>query len=459
MLLGGSAEREPSGATMEEAVSQSGDTAEAGRDAQDAHFQHMFDPWLSSTHRFVEVISDNLICNWNLVEPPRQRRLREADRQNRDAIIRAVVANLAFAVATGIEPPAIGISLRAGKQKKSRYDRAGFTGLPRVVSLLGVRSGADLLTLSKSNQRGFASSIVAGPSMLGHLQSFKFTAEHFHQLPGRETVWLSRTERDFAGNVEGRELIDYADTPESERYRAEMGRINDALTAADLSLEQGNAPTTPTRLRALRRVFNLPPDAPEGAQRFDHGGRLFGGWWQGLPSIRRHAIRIKGEPVADLDFASMFLRLAYVEAGLTPPAGDLYASVPGLSEPRWRPGVKKVVSAMLFRSSPLTRAPRGTRSMLPSGFPASQLRSSILAAHPALAEIFETGIGLRLMFQESQVLVAALLALADKGIPALPMHDGLMVAGSKDDLAARIMGDAAEAITGHRLPISLTKHY
>jgi hypothetical protein len=155
----------------------------------------------------------------------------------------------------------------------------------------------------------------------------------------------------------------------------------------------------------------------------------------------------------------MFLRLAYAEAGLTPPAGDLYASIPGLSEPRWRSGVKKVVLAMLFRTSPLTRAPRGTRSMLPSGLPASQLRSAILAAHPALAEVFETGIGLRLMFRESQVLVAALLALADKDAAALPMHDGLMVARSKADLAARIMGDAAEAITGHRLPISLKTHY
>ncbi|WP_244031535.1 hypothetical protein [Methylobacterium sp. E-016] len=76
-----------------------------------------------------------------------------------------------------------------------------------------------------------------------------------------------------------------------------------------------------------------------------------------------------------------------------------------------------------------------------------------------MAGVFETGIGLRLMFRESQVLVAALLTLADKGIPALPMHDGLMVAGSKDDLAARIMGEAAQDVTGHRLPISLKKHY
>ncbi|WP_289014871.1 hypothetical protein [uncultured Methylobacterium sp.] len=419
----------------------------------------MFDPWLTSSHRFIEVVGDNLILNWERLEPPRQRRLREADRQNRDAIIRAVLANLAFAVATGIEPPVIGISLRAGKQKKTRYDRDGFAGLPRVVTLLAERLESDLLTLATSKEWGRASAITPGPNLLEHLRSFRFTAEHFHQLPGRESVWLSRTERDFAGNVAGRELIDYADTSETIQYRAEMQRINDTLAAANLGLEPGNAPTTPTRLRALRRAFNLPADAPHGTERFDLGGRLFGGWWQALPRSRRHAVRIDGEPVADLDFSSMFLRLAYAEVGVKPPDGDLYATIPGLSERRWRPGIKKVVSAMLFRTTPLVRAPKGTRSFLPSGLPASQLRSAILSAHPALAGVFETGIGLRLMFRESQVLVAALLALAEEGAAALPMHDGLMVARSKADLAAGIMAEAAKAITGYYLPISLEKHY
>lgn len=445
--------------TIEAVVSQAIDTAEDLRDEHNPRFRHMFDPWLSCSHRFVEVVCDNLISSWEKREPPRQRRLREADRQNRDAVIRAVASNLAFAVAMGIEPPAIGISLRAGKQRKTRYDRDGFTGQPRIVDLLGERDEGRMLTLSKSRQRGFASSITAGPNFLEHLSRFRFRADDFHELPGREAIWLSRTDRDFAGNVEGRELIDYRDTPDTNRHRVDLARINAHLASADLVLDRGNNLPTPTRLRSLRRVFNLAPDDPEGTERFDLGGRLFGGWWQDLPSERRHAIRIDGEPIADLDFASMFLRLAYVAAGLTPPEGDLYGNVPGLTDPRWRPGVKKVASAMLFRRTPLTRAPRGTRSFLPFGMSGSELRAAILTAHPALRDVFETGAGLGLMFRESEVLMAALLALADEGTAALPMHDGIMVARPKAEHAARIMSDAAEAVTGHRLPISLKTLY
>ena len=70
-----------------------------------------------------------------------------------------------------------------------------------------------------------------------------------------------------------------------------------------------------TALRELRRSFNLPARTPLGVERFDLGGRLFGGFWQSLEKQRRRSIRLDGELIADLDFAAMFLRLAYLEVG------------------------------------------------------------------------------------------------------------------------------------------------
>jgi len=170
---------------------------------------------------------------------------------------------------------------------------------------------------------------------------------------------------------------------------------------------------------------------------------------------RRNAVRINGEPIADLDFNSMFLRLAYLEAGIAPPDGDLYASVrlPGAAD---RDAVKHLVAAMLFRNSPITRIPPTLRSELPPRISADTARDAIFNAHPALLSVFEHGIGLRLMFTESQILVAALLRLIDHRIPALPMHDGLMVAQSKSGAALDAMRDASEQITGSRLlPITM----
>ena len=53
----------------------------------------------------------------------------------------------------------------------------------------------------------------------------------------------------------------------------------------------------------MRRIFNN--------ERWDHGGRLYGGFWQGLQRELRPGIRIEGQPVALLDYSSMYLQLLY----------------------------------------------------------------------------------------------------------------------------------------------------
>jgi hypothetical protein len=96
----------------------------------------------------------------------------------------------------------------------------------------------------------------------------------------------------------------------------------------------------------MRRRFII---LPEQEISFDQGGRLFGGFWQQLKRERRRHIRIEGEPVAVLDYGSMFTRLAYSEIGAEPPGGDLYA-VPGFEG--YRSGIKLVMNALFFDKSP-----------------------------------------------------------------------------------------------------------
>ena len=156
-------------------------------------------------------------------------------------------------------------------------------------------------------------------------------------------IVLSRTVSGFG--AEGafgkqREWIDYEhDNKESRRFRGEMERINAFLASANLEFHpNGPSIALDTHRRRLRRYFSMPPWQADQFLQFDLGGRLFGGWWQNLPKHERHRIRIDGEPVVDLDFASMFPRLAYLKVGLAPPEGDLYAGIPGLGNPRWRDG-------------------------------------------------------------------------------------------------------------------------
>jgi hypothetical protein len=145
----------------------------------------------------------------------------------------------------------------------------------------------------------------------------------------------------------------------------------------------------------------------------------------------------------------MFARLAYVRAGEPAPLGDLYA-LPGFEG--YRDGVKQVFSAMLSRRGPLKRIPRECPE-LPPGCTGKIIRAAILDRHQGLWQVFETGVGYELMFLESQILIAILLRLIDLGIVALPLHDGLMVAESKAETAAKVMGNVAEELTGHKLPV------
>jgi hypothetical protein len=441
-------------------------TRSEGVDIQDAQGMTWFDPWLTCTHRVVVGYVESLTDHYAR-DRSRQRRLKDRDRDNLRAMLDALLANLAYAVVQAgeppspltfrvaeAEPPSVLIRLRTARQKQSRYGRPGFAGLPAALDRLTQRPPG-FFEIEKSHRKGQASRIIVGPEVAEAVHALGFGPGHFAYAEGFETIWLSKLERDYIGGTIEREWIDYKDTPQTIGYRAEMSRINAFLIKADLRMEpDGGAPVV-TLMRPLRRFFN----SPNGEQRFDLGGRLFGGWWESLPRSRRHAIRINGEPIAELDFASMFLRLAYLRVGAPLPEGDLYAMISGgPSDPhgrdQWRDGIKKIVSTMLFRTGPLTRVPPDIRKLLPRTRGAT-IRDAVLTAHPALASVFETGVGLQLMFTESQILVATLLRLIDRGIPALPMHDGLMTARSTAGAAMEAMAAASEEVVRVRLPITL----
>lgn len=410
-----------------------------------------FDPWLVCDHKFVQVVMDNVIATHELSAPSRKRKRRKQDLEAFHKLARSLVANAAYALADGRGPPTIAVSLAKPKAARTRYDAPGLGQLPGVLEVLAGR----ILILRKSRRKGFASTIELTREFIEDLRRFKgFGLKHFHR-DGGETIYLTRVDRNFVSDTRSTERIDYTETEQTKRLRCEVERINCALAAAQLDFEEDLGLPVAINKRSLRRIFNMPAD-PEKKEppRFDLGGRLYGGWWQDLERVRRHGIRIGGERIADLDFKAMFLRLAYTRAGIAPPAGDLYAGIIADDlEGSYREGVKTVVNAMLFRTMPLQRLPKNSAVLLPPDCSGTSLRAAILRRHPDLAGVFETGIGMHLMKTESDLLVAILLRLIDSNIPALPMHDGLMVRHDLAERAKEIMADEAERTTGFRLPI------
>jgi hypothetical protein len=228
-----------------------------------------------------------------------------------------------------------------------------------------------------------------------------------------EEVIVLKAEKDWHGDPGDR--LEYDDNEQTNQFRAEVRSINRSLQEANLSYE-GPQPVDLSS-RRLRRFFSN--------GRFDEGGRLFVGFWQILPSeFRRRHIRIDGEHVSELDYGQSALRILYGLAGEEPQLEDLY-QVAGYEQ--FRDGIKLIINSALFSDRVQNRMPHGGRALFGRRPRYADVLEAICQAHAPIADHFFTGIGMNLMFRESEILIDVLLEGLERGIIALPIHDAVLV--------------------------------
>ncbi|MER8857578.1 hypothetical protein NKI09_07965 [Mesorhizobium sp. M0757] len=164
---------------------------------------------------------------------------------------------------------------------------------------------------------------------------------------------------------------------------------------------------------------------------------MFGGFWQSLrKDERRQGLSISGERAVELDYGQVGPRILYGMAGHVPPFQDLYDIWGfGLN----RPGIKKVMSAMIFASDTLNRFPKGTRRLFSRSYKVGDVVEAIELKHPLIRNCFHRGLGHDAQFIESQIMIEVLLTLKDRGVVALPIHDAVMVPASAVSNTKEIM--------------------
>jgi hypothetical protein len=326
--------------------------------------------------------------------------------------------------------------------------------------------------------RGEVTSMAASAWFAGKVREAGVELSDFGRDEAEEVVILSRnsTEVDASGErVLSREPINYMDGALTNALRREVQDINAFLAAADIAfIDDGVEPRIDPFERTMRRRFLVTDPAEAGEWRFDRGGRLYGGFWQNLKKHRRGQIRINGEPVVVLDYSSMFTRLAYAHLDGTPPDGDLYA-IPNLEG--YRSGVKLAMNCFLFDAGSRRRTwPTGMGvgvgddaeavtdpsspaaqfdHRLPAGWGVAVTKKAILRRHPQLKAAWGRRLGYELMFRESSILIEVLKELAASGVPALPLHDGLLVAGSHRQQAQLVMMEKARLAVGFTIPVAI----
>lgn len=433
-----------------------------------------FDPWMVAKgdplRRIVSGVLDAL------EQDERQRGLRKRARRaddlaNHQASVDAVVSNLAYAVLMPSDTGRLAVKLGSQRTGMTRYDNPALGSKP-FRKLIKQLADLNMLSLKQLEGRGEVSSIAPSPEFACSVSEGSISFADFGRATGEEVIVLSRNTRSVGVDekrVTTRERIDYKETRSTRSYRSELQRLNSFLASADITfVDDGLAPRIDPFDRTLRRHFVI---RSEQSERFDQGGRLFGGFWLALKADRRKNIRINGEPVADLDFGTMFTRLAYARLGLEPLRGDLYA-IAGAEG--YRSGIKMAMNTFLFDmhmrrskwpselgvgvgNDKLANDGASTASKfearLPARWTVGRTRKAILELHPALQKAWGRGLGYELMFDESRILLLALTRLMEKNIPALGMHDGLLVQRSKKATAKTIMERAAKEIAGVSIPV------
>lgn len=170
---------------------------------------------------------------------------------------------------------------------------------------------------------------------------------------------------------------------------------------------------------------------------WQHGGRLFGGFWMSMKrEDRPHCIRINGEPIQEVDYAYLYPTLAYVRAQADLPEGDLYDVIGDHSS---RAGWKMLINAMLFAQKALGNWPKNSRQHFPKGMSFKEATGLVRKKHKAIAHLFGAGQGFHFMRLESDILIAVIGHLFRNGVTALALHDAVLVAQSRAQFAKEAM--------------------
>lgn len=407
------------------------------------------DPWLTSKGDPLATIADHFQTLSTPSPKSRIRSERKDATERRRFLMGNIAANLAhLALSPSREPgDLLAISTAHRQKQATRYERNDYPQRMLKAAIESLRE-AGLLIVRPYVFKQRTTTVEPTLAFLDLLERHGVRLKDIGRDAGGETIWLrareEELENDWKRNAPlGKRLVQYDDTEETFRLRIEVERIAQVLNSAGISF--AGEPVGPL---ALHRVFLL--RSPHAPQRFNLNGRIVGGFWQSLKSNKRHLIGIGGEEIVDLDFSSMFAVLAYLKATGKLPEGDPYA-IPGLEE--HRDGAKTALLSLLSRSGPMRALSSELKAELPEGWTARQLVAAMTARHQPIAHLFGTDVGVELMNTESRVLMAVLVELADKGIPALPMHDGINVRVSDREEALAAMQTVSSKLLGVALPV------
>lgn len=220
-------------------------------------------------------------------------------------------------------------------------------------------------------------------------------------------------------------------------WQGNLNQINELLTSKCIHLDTTNENirlATIAQAKKSQSEFISPINFPKvslrrifARDRFDCGGRFYGGWWQYVPSAFRPYVSIDGEITVEADYSGMALNCLYALFNEQLGEGDAYdigLNYLNESDPR-RKLVKKYINAILNDEHNKFRLTHDELCTL--GISSNELHARVVRRHTKIAKHFNTGVGLRLQFVESEIAQNVMMSFLQDGEACLPIHDSFIV--------------------------------
>jgi len=413
-----------------------------------------FNPFLcAKTDKLMALIAEvqTQLEGYEFFNQTRKRARRPADQVTFERTVEAILCDLC-AVELGPDNDSIHLPLsNKVLRTKSRYKGTALgKTLPDILKVMSAPE-MDFVVVEKGHSTfkivdddlnvafagGQQTILKAGPKLLSRIKRFTITRADQGHAPEEEVLILRAPKRLSNSTAK---YQDYQDDKATLVLRQQMTDINAWLDTADISCSH---PQVGPAQRRLRRIFNNSD--------FAQGGRLYGGFWLPMSSEERQEhILIEGDCCVELDYGQMSLLLLYARAEAQEhlPSGDLY----DLSEygipTESRPGIKKVIQAIINSPELPRRLPKGARKHIPSRISLRDVLRAVERRHPAIYPQMTSGIGMQLFRKESDILIDVLITLQARGIVALPVHDAVVVRDDNSDKAEAVMKKVFRGHTG-----------
>ena len=294
--------------------------------------------------------------------------------------------------------------------------------------------GLQKLDLIEVTKNGFYDRI----KMEGNLTRYKATpklSEMLNELDGHPLIDL-QPNLDFntillRNIIDGRRmLVPYEEDKDTEQWRINLSEINECFSRHLLDLRIKDSEIEALQDRLLSDSEKEPIDLTKKLlvrifinNSFGEGGRFYRGWWQNVPSEYRPFITINSKSTQEHDYSQLNPNMIYSLYNHELGSEDAYSRVIG---PKHRDVVKEAFNAMFQANTSLESKPRGI-NIDEIGMTWKELRQAILDAHKPIKNLFFTGLGNKLQFEDSIMAENVMLQFARMDYPALPVHDSFIM--------------------------------